>query len=172
MGRLRHRTAPGCTYFVTTDAAGSKNIFQATLVAEIVVSKLVFYRDEGAYLLHEFVLMPNHLHLILTPGQTTSLEKALQLIKGGSSFAIRKARGNKLPIWQPGFHEWTIRDAGDYEARRRYIWLNPVKAGLIENPEQWPFGSACGTYRLDVPPQGLKPLLNATCDVGAEAPTP
>ncbi len=159
MGRLRHRTAPGCTYFVTTDAAMNRNVFQAAAVAEIVVSKLFYYRDQGAYLVHEFVLMPNHLYLILTPGLTASLEKAMQLIKGGSSFAIRKERGNRMPIWQPGFHEWTIRDAADYQARRNYVWQNPVKRGLVTEPQNWSFGSASGQHRMDEVPQGLKPVL-------------
>lgn len=67
MGRLRHRTAPGCTYFVTTDAVHSRHLLQATAIAETIIEKLLAYRDKGAYLLHEFVIMPNHLHLLLTP---------------------------------------------------------------------------------------------------------
>ncbi|HKW57399.1 MAG TPA: hypothetical protein VJN42_08580 [Candidatus Acidoferrum sp.] len=41
------------------------------------------YRDKGSYLLHELVVMPNLSHLRITPGSSTSLEKAMQLIKGG-----------------------------------------------------------------------------------------
>src|SRR5579863_5610181 len=98
MGRLGHRTAPGCTYFVTTKTWENRTIFQVTENAEILIKCLLEYRDKRAYLLHEFVVMPNHLHLLLTPGDETSLEKAMQFIKGGSSHRIHQQRENKIQI--------------------------------------------------------------------------
>ena len=160
MGRLRHRTAPGCTYFVTTDAWQKRSIFQVREVAEIVVGRLIECRDQGAYLLHEFVLMPDHLHLLITPGESTTLERAMQLIKGGSSREIHLKRGHKMKIWQPGFHEWTVREGRDYETKLHYIRTNPVKRGLVESPELWPFGSVSGKFQLDLAPQGLKPTVS------------
>src|SRR6266403_5045443 len=74
-----HRTAPGASYFVTTKCWEGRNAFQVTEIAEILLNTLFHYRDSGAYLLHEFVIMPDHLHLVLTPGLQTSLEKAIQL---------------------------------------------------------------------------------------------
>jgi len=93
--------------------------------------------------------MPNHFHLLVTPGETTTLEKAVQLIKGGSSHQIHLERGNKMEIWQKGFHDWTIRDAGDYRAKVEYIRMNPVRARLVTRTEEWVFGSASGSYPLD-----------------------
>jgi len=83
MGRLTHRTAPGLTYFVTTKTWDSHAIFQVPENARILIEYMMRYREQGAYLLHEFVVMPDHLHLILTPGDDTSLERAMQFIKGG-----------------------------------------------------------------------------------------
>jgi putative transposase len=100
--------------------------------------------------------MPNHFHLLLTPGETTSLEKAVQLIKGGSSREIHQQTGNKMEIWQVGFHDWTIRDGEDYLAKVRYIHMNPVQACLVERPEDWIFGSACGKFVLDPIPEKFK----------------
>ena len=153
MGRLRHRTAPGCTYFVTTDTWQKRQIFKVDEVAGIVVQRLLFCRDQGKYFLHGFVLMPDHLHLLLTPGDDTTLERAMQLIKGGSSHEIHKRRDHKMKIWQPGFHEWTVRGSKDYDTKLEYIHLNPVRAGLVERPEQWLSSSACGTFRMDSMPQ-------------------
>jgi len=178
MGKLTHRTHPGCTYFVTTKAWGSRNLFQATEVAEIIVARLLRCRDQATYQLHEFVLMPNHLHLLLTPGIDTTLEKAMQLIKGGSSREIHLRRGGSMPVWQPGFHEWTVRDESDFESRREYIRMNPVRAGLVERPEDWAFGSASGRLDLDEMPVRLRtsgakaPSVRVAGDVGAKAPTP
>jgi len=152
MGRLTHRTGPACTYFVTTKTWQNRALFQVSEVAEIVTQRLILCREQGAYLLHEFVIMPDHLHLLLTPGATTSLEKSMQLIKGGSSYEIHQRRNHRMQVWQPGFHDWTLRDEADYQVKRDYIWTNPVKAGLAEKPEAWPFGSACGKFQLDPVP--------------------
>lgn len=155
MSRLSHRTAPSCTYFVTTKTWENRELFRVFQVAQIVIERLLACRDQGAYRLHEFVMMPNHIHLLLTPKRDTSLEKEMQLIKGGSSHQIHKQRGNKLQIWQAGFHEWTIRDRKDYQAKVEYIRMNPVQAGLVERPGDWAFGSANGKYSLDPPPERL-----------------
>jgi REP-associated tyrosine transposase len=125
-------------------------------VAEILVQRILGCRDRGAYQLHEFVVMPNHFYLLMTPGETTSLEKAVQLIKGGSSHEIHLQTGNKLEIWQVGFHDWTIRDAEDYRTKVGYIQMNPVQARLVERPEDWPFGSACGKFVMDSIPEKFK----------------
>ena len=172
MGRLAHRTSPGWTYFVTTKCWQSTAIFQVRENVDILITKLLEYRDKGNYRLHDFVLMPNHLHLILTPAESTSLEKALQLIKGGSSHAIHAARGTRQQIWQSGFHESRIRDFANYREKADYVRFNPVAAKLTERPEGWHAGSASGTYLMDPIPQGLKPNSEQTSNVGPEGPTP
>ena len=172
MGRLTHRTSPGSTYFVTTKSWQNMPVFQVREVASIAIDKLLEYRGRGDYLLHEFVVMPNHLHLILTPTNSISLEKAIQLIKGGASYEIHRVRANKMQIWQSGFHESRIRDAIDYRSKSDYIRFNPVVAKLVEQPQDWSFGSASGKYPLDPIPQGLKPSISYPLNVGAEAPTP
>lgn len=172
MGRLTHRTGVGWTYFVTTNAFQSTSLFQVEETAQIIVRKMLEYRDKGTYLLHDFVLMPNHLHLILTPADTVTLEKSMQFIKGGSSHEIHKVRGGRLEIWQPGFHDSRVTGPTDYQKKRDYIWFNPVARKLVERPELWVYGSASGKYAVDPIPQGLKPIGSHCNDVGAEAPTP
>jgi putative transposase len=172
MGRLTHRTSPGWTYFVTTKSWQSTSVFQVPENAHVVVRKLLEYRDSGSYLLHEFVPMPNHLHVLLTPTHETTLEKAIQLIKGGSSYTIHKNRGIRAEIWQSGFHESRVRDSNDYENKLNYIRLNPVVARLVSRPEDWPYCSATGTFELDSIPQGLKPRVSGLSNVGPKGPTP
>jgi len=157
MARLHHRIVPGCTFFVTTKSAQSAALFQVHAAADIIVAILQHYREAEAYQLHAFVLMPNHLHVLLTPSRTTSIEKAMQLIKGASSHEIHKHLGTRMEIWQSGFHEATIRDASDYLSKIRYIHQNPVAAGLAPSPEEWAWSSASARYSLDPIPQGLKP---------------
>src|SRR5277367_6781191 len=132
MGRLTHRTSPGWTYFVTAKATQNIAIFQVRETAEIVVGKILEYRNRGNYLVHDFVLMPNHLHLILTPAPSVTLEKCTQFIKGGSSYDIHKVRGRKMEIWQPGFHESRVIDWLDYSKKSDYTRFNPVTVKITE----------------------------------------
>src|SRR5947208_1178429 len=117
MSTPTHRTAPGSSYFVTTKCHQSRAVFQIPEVAQILVQTLFHYRDQNFYLLHEFVVMPDHFHLLITPGETTSVETAIGMIKGGSSHRIHKERGHKMEIWQHGFFEWTIRDESDWRVK-------------------------------------------------------
>ena len=153
MSTPKHRTAPGASYFITTTCWQGRAVFQVSENAEILIEALFNYRDRKDYVLHEFVVMPDHLHLLLTPSSTTSLEKAIQLIKGGSSYQIRKARNHKMEIWQVGFHDWTIRDSDDWRTKVEYIHSNPVRAKLVQRPEDWPYSSASGKFNLDPIPE-------------------
>ncbi|HKD63682.1 MAG TPA: transposase [Candidatus Acidoferrales bacterium] len=138
---------------MTSKCWEGRSVFQVPEIAEILLREMVRHCDRGAYLLHEFVIMPNHFHLLLTPSAATSLEKAVQLIKGGSSCAIHKQRGQKMLIWQEGFHDWTMRDADDWRSKVEYIRMNPVRAELVSKPEEWSYSSARGRVALDPVPE-------------------
>jgi putative transposase len=167
-----HRTAPSSSYFVTTKSWEGRSAFQVTKAAEVLLTTLFYYRDSGAYLLHEFVIMPDHLHLMLTPNSQTSLEKAVQLIKGASSHRIHKERGGRMEIWQVGFHDWTIRDMEDWRAKANYIHMNPVKARLCERVEDWPYSSACSMFALDGVPARYQNLASGAKAQVVESPAP
>jgi putative transposase len=170
MATPKHRTVPGTSFFVTTKCWEGRTIFQVAGNAEILVEALFHYRDSGAYLLHEFVIMPDHLHLLATPGGETSLEKVMQLIKGGSSHQIHKARDRKMEIWQVGFYDWTIRGAADWKAKVHYIWMNPVRARLVENARDWKYSSASGRFRMNaIPARYLGMASGAKAPVGGDA---
>ena len=109
------------------------------------------------FLLHEFVIMPNHFHLLLTPAAEIPLEKALQFIKGGFSYRAKREIHFAFEIWPASFVNHRIRDAEDYKHHHTYIWENPVRAGLSEGPELFAWSSASLGMELDAPPPGLKP---------------
>jgi putative transposase len=164
----RHKRVPG-TYFVTSRTWESRAIFKAAQPCEIFVASLMHYRDQGAYQLLEFVLMPDHFHVLLTPAADTALERAVQFIKGGSAKAIRDALSFRFPVWQRGFSDHRIRDLADYESHVRYIDENPAKKLLAMSAGEYPWCSARGTFRMDDVPQGLKPLTQARRIGTAEA---
>lgn len=131
------RSAQSGTFFVTSATSGRRRIFQVAANAELFIETLQHYRHEGRYLLHDFVVMPDHVHLLITP-QGITLERAVGLIKGGFSHRM----GSALPVWQRGFTDHRVRDREDFEVRRRYIRENPVLERLVEHAEDYSFSSA------------------------------
>jgi putative transposase len=137
VGRIARRVRQAGAYFVTTDTWQKHPLFVNTVLANIVVEQIVSCRDRGFYKLHAFVLMPDHLHVLLTPGETTTVEKSMQMIKGGSAHRIGIEKPQKFPIWHSGFHDRWMRDGEEYRGSRRYIEQNPVEAKLVERPEDY-----------------------------------
>jgi REP-associated tyrosine transposase len=99
--------------------------------------------------------MPDHIHVLITP--QTSLEKAVQFIKGGFSYRAMKELGSNMEVWQKGFQDHRIRDANDCAVHVSYMQNNPVKERSCERPEEFPYSSAYPGFELDPIPQGLKP---------------
>ncbi|MFZ3200468.1 MAG: transposase [Candidatus Acidiferrales bacterium] len=149
MAHIVRRVRQAGVYFVTSRTWQSRAWFRKPEAAQILIEQLLSCRDRGFYKLHEFVVMPDHFHALLTPSEDTSLEKAMQMIKGGSSRRISEELSHKLPVWQSGFHDRWIRDRQEYEARVQYIHSNPVAAKLADTPEEYILSSACGKYSLD-----------------------
>jgi len=146
------------TYFITANAWEGTAVFQAERMATLFLATIFGYRDQRKFQLHEFVVMPNHVHLILTRGPAITLERCMQFIKGGFSHRAGKALGLRNEIWQRGYVDHRVRDVSDYAQHRIYIHQNPVSAHLAETPEQYPYSSAHSGFVLDPAPQGLKPV--------------
>jgi|SRR5579871_865783 putative transposase len=153
-----HATNNGQTYMVTSSTWGRRALFSKERWARLMIDTLYHYRG-SAYLLHEFVIMPDHVHVLLTP--KTNLEKAVQFIKGGFSYRAKKDLLSSLEIWQKGFSDHRIRDAHDYRLHQIYIQQNPVRKNLCPKSEEYPYSSANRVLDLDPVPQGLKPEVPA-----------
>ncbi|QNI37806.1 REP-associated tyrosine transposase [Edaphobacter albus] len=136
------RTAKPGTYFITTATHNRRRLFQVESNAELLLETIDHYR--ASYLLHAYVVMPDHVHLLITPTDIT-IERTMQLIKGGFSHGM----SSKLPVWQRGFTDHRIRDVDDYVIRLNYLHQNPVEARLSDTPETYPFSSANPKLRLD-----------------------
>jgi putative transposase len=150
-----HTTTNAQTYFVTSDTWERRALFRTESWARLFFKTLLAYRGKG-YLLHEFVLMPDHFHLLITP--LKSLERAVQFIKGGFSHQAKKELGSNAEIWRRGFADHRIRDAEDYDKHVHYIHLNPVKKLRCTSPAEYRYSSAYPGWNLDPVPQELKPF--------------
>jgi putative transposase len=152
----RGRTSDA-TYFVTANVFGKKSLFQVEKIAHLFLEILFEHRNKTRYHLHEFVVMPDHFHLIISPLGIT-LERAIQFIKGGFSFRFKRNLKLKRDVWQPSFLDRRVRDSLEYQKYKEYIWQNPVKRGLVKTPEAYPYSSASSLFELDPVPQRLKPV--------------
>jgi len=147
------------TFFVTAVTWQRRPLFRAEPMARLFLDTLARYRNQGRFLIHEFVLMPDHFHLLLTPAPDISLEKALQLLKGGFSFRVKHELGSNTEVWQEGFTDHRVKNAEDFERHAVYVRDNPVRARLVENAAAYPYGSAAGSTEFDPAPPGLKPPI-------------
>ncbi len=86
--------------------------------------------------------MPDHFHVLVSIDGNTSIERAVQLIKGGFSFRAKNELGFLGEIWQRGFSEVRILDRASFLAHCEYIDDNPVRVGLADSAENYPYCSA------------------------------
>jgi putative transposase len=147
-------------YFITASTFQKQSLFQSDRFSLPFIDPLLHYRLQRKYLLHEFVVMPNHFHLLITP--TLTLERAMQLIKGGFSYRVRNELGYAGEIWQPSHYDRRVRDVEDYVNFKYYIRQNPVKRALARAPEEYPYSSAYLGFVMDEVPERLtKSFLSA-----------
>jgi len=100
------------------------------------------YVDAGKFVIHDFVVMPNHLHVLMTLDNMMSIERAMQLIKGGFSYRVRKELGYQGEVWQRGYSEVRISDRESFLKHREYIDENPIRDELAKAADEYPYGSA------------------------------
>ncbi len=132
-----------------------QNLFQRDEVAELMVATFFKYRDAGEFDLHEYVVMPNHIHLLLSINDEQKLSRVIQLVKGGFSHSLRENGIVFRAVWEQRYYDRRVRDENEFAEFARYIRQNPVRKHLVENAREYPYSSA--GKRAEVP--GLKPLI-------------
>jgi putative transposase len=94
------------------------------------------WRDATAWFVGRYVLMPDHLHLFAAPGHPDlSLERWVSYWKS----QFRKNHADKALRWQTDHWDRRLRDGESYDAKWEYVRNNPLRAGLVARPEDWPF---------------------------------
>ena len=177
--RLPHRYAVGEPLFVTFRLHGSLPAGRAFAAARLSSGKAFVHMDrlldelragpaymrmpavaqvvadsigKGAardYLLHAWVVMPNHVHLLITP--QVNVPALLHKLKGTTARESNLLLGSTgRPFWQDESYDRTVRSADEFRRIESYILQNPVRAGLARSAEEYPWSSVS---RLG----GLKP---------------
>jgi len=127
------------TFFATTKTSLGRRLLQSERNATLLIDVLRTCVAKRNFQLHDFVIMPDHIHLLITIDADATVEKAMQLIKGRFSYRLKKEFGFAGEVWQRGYSEVRIEDVEVLSQYRQYIAQNPVKAGLAESPDQYPY---------------------------------
>jgi putative transposase len=116
-----------------------KALLQSERNAMLLIDVLRSCVATRKFRIHDFVVMPDHIHLVIEVGLGMSIERAMQLIKGRFSYRLKKECAYLGEVWQPGFSEVRIYDDESLLEHRRYIAQNPLKAGLCVSAEEYPY---------------------------------
>lgn len=109
-----------------------------------VIRTAFHFYDGNLYDLHAYCIMPNHIHLLIRPfteddGVQVKLSEIVKRLKSYTSREIGKLNNSTGKLWRADYFDRQIRNESDYYYSVKYILNNPVKAGLIDNPDDWRF---------------------------------
>ena len=129
-------------------ACGGPLFLKQLELASMVVECLHKGVALGHYELGAYVVMENHVHVLLLP--RIALSRLLQSLKGFTAREANRMLGRTgEPFWQAESYDHWVRDEAEYARIARYIENNPVKAGLVARAEDYPWSSANARKRLD-----------------------
>jgi putative transposase len=145
---------------------GRKKILTEPPIAGIILESLEYLRGEGRVKLFSYVIMPDHLHLILLPLQKDEKEQTISdimrdfkkftskkimdylkktmrtVLLGFFSRSARGYEGQQYKVWQDGFFDENVFTQDFLNQKIQYIHYNPVRKGMVTEPEDYPFSSA------------------------------
>ncbi len=143
MARLARVVVPGLPHHVTQRGNRRQEVFFSDLDYRHYLDLLTRYSGEAGTEVWAYCLMPNHVHLVLVPADESGLHKTLGETHRRYTRRINLLKGWKGYLWQGRFASCPLDDA-HVLAAARYVELNPVRARLVERPEDWPWSSARG----------------------------
>jgi putative transposase len=133
---------PGHLYHVTTSTRHREPVFAAFHAARVAARQLnnpALLRDSR---LMAWVLMPDHLHVLIQLGESDALPAIVARMKSGIAREVNRVCGRTQSLWQVAYFDHLLRAEESVEAVSRYIIENPVRAGLVERVEDYPHWDA------------------------------
>jgi REP element-mobilizing transposase RayT len=107
-----------------------------------VTEDALLHGDGVRYRLLAWVIMPNHVHVLVEEREGWPLARLVQTWKGYTGRRINALTGRRGAVWQPDYYDRFIRDTDHLRNAVQYVHYNPVRAGLVQEPADWRFGSA------------------------------
>jgi putative transposase len=140
MSRLRRLVVSDAWFFVSCRLLPRRRILtpeEFAMLAQVIHER----RAEHRFLLTAWVFLPDHWHAIFYPSYPLTISRVMESIKVGASKIINRSRGEVGLLFQPRFFDRALRTVREYHEKVGYIHFNPVKAGLVGRPEDWPWSS-------------------------------
>jgi REP element-mobilizing transposase RayT len=138
--------APGSIHLVTSPTCDRRPILSRDPTATCVARTLLELTDAGEFDLYAWVLMPDHIHLVMQPID----QDLVEAVRRFKSLAWRRCRvevGMVQRLWQDGFHDRGIRNERALQYAIDYVHMNPVHGRLVEHPEEWEWSSYKSSYK-------------------------
>ena len=147
-------------YFVTSTIVEWVPIFTSAAYFDILISSFRFSQQEKDLKIYAFVVMDNHFHAVVRHPQLSKVMQSIKSFTAGElvaqlkkdkkswalnifqNYKLEHKRESRYQIWQEGFHPQMITDDDILTQKIEYIHWNPVKRGLVEQPEFWRYSSA------------------------------
>jgi REP element-mobilizing transposase RayT len=155
MSRLRRLALHSRLFFVTTNLLRHAPAFcdvEFACVADVLGGA----RQRVPFALCGYCLMPDHLHAIIFPQETTTISEVMRRFKLSAYQTLRAAGHRRDPFWQGRFYDRALRTRREFDEALDYMHMNPVRRGLAAHPAAWPWSSArwfeeeSGPVRVDV----------------------
>ncbi len=135
----------GQSHFITFTCYRRMEHLTNSQACSVVLRALENTRKRYGLRVFGFVLMPEHVHLLLSEPEQGTLARAMQSLKSASARVARGARaervGTPTPFWQTRYYDRYMRDYDEFLEKLRYIYRNPVKRRLCSSPDEWPWSS-------------------------------
>ena len=169
--RLQRYYGQGQFHFLTFSCYRRLPLLGTVRARNLFVKELGRVREEYGFLLIGYVVMPNHVHLLISEPKKRTPSTVLQMLKQRVSKKMRKSRqpapraqmkipfpkfvGELPQFWQPRFYDFNVYSHEKKKEKLEYMHANPVNRGLVEHPKDWPWSSFL-FYARDLP--GLVPI--------------
>jgi putative transposase len=133
---LRRYPDAHCLHFITFSCYRRQKFLNTAVTRDHFVRVLESTRKWYAYYVVAFVVMPEHVHLLISEPERKTLPVVIQMLKQSVSRKFGEGR-----FWQVRYHDELVHDQDHYTQAIRYIHRNPVKRGLVQRPEHWKWSS-------------------------------
>lgn len=146
------------THFVTVPTFHRKRIFQNQLFGELFSELLMQYRQQHNILLHDYVVMPDHVHLLLTVGDGFEVSHLSSTLLRAFADELGREYGYRGEVWETNLRDRVLQTAEQCTACTRQIHSNPVRGGFCDEPAAYPMSSRASRWVLDPLPESLRTL--------------
>ena len=136
---LKRYQGQGSDHFITFSCYQRLHYLDTDQAKAIFETELEKLRLRHQFKVFGYVLMTNHVHLLMSEPKQTTLAKTLNVLQVETS---RQLNGDRKQFWQTRYYDFNVLTHDKFDEKLNYIHQNPVTAGLVETPEAWPWSSA------------------------------